>query len=221
MLELGKRLTKELGLDQSADTLGRWMAHYIAELIYNAENASPDEQPMTMKACYEAILNLWQHRHALPDGKRPLEELEPLLRAIESLDPEDDTPRCFRSMRAAIDDEEEDGDTKAWLTLVDGIDYSAKVLIRYCLIRAAESALNKSAEWVKLAEAAGADDGVEFPLIRVISSEADILEASNPGEAERRLIEDRINRLEAFAERAMAVASELRQGLDQTEGTKG
>lgn len=221
VLELGKRLTKELGLDQSVDTLGRWMAHYIAELIHNAENASPDERPMRMKACYEAILNLWQHRHALPDGKRPFEELEPLLRAIESLDPEDDTPRYFRSIRAAIDDEEKNDDTKVWLTLLDGIDYSAKVLIRYCLARAAEVTLNKSAEWVRLAEAAGADDGIEFPLIRVVSREAGILEASDPGEVERKLIEDRINRLEAFAERAMAVASELRQGLHQTGGTKG
>ena len=31
VLALGKKLVDELGLDQSVDTLGRWMAHYIAE----------------------------------------------------------------------------------------------------------------------------------------------------------------------------------------------
>lgn len=40
------------------------------------------------------------HRAAFPNGKRPFEDLEPVMRAIESLDPEDDTPRYFRSARA-------------------------------------------------------------------------------------------------------------------------
>jgi len=31
VLKLGKQLIAELGLDQSIDTLSRWMAHYIAE----------------------------------------------------------------------------------------------------------------------------------------------------------------------------------------------
>lgn len=196
------------------------MAHYIAELIHNAENASAEERPMKMKACYDAILGLWQHRYALPDGKGPFGELEPLLRTIESLDPEDDTPRYFRSIRAAIDDTQEDDETKSWLDLIDGIDYSSRVLICYCLIQASQNALNRSAEWVRLAEAAGTAEGVEFSLIRVVSREADILEAPDSAGVDRGLIEDRISRLEAFAERAMAVAFELRQGLHQTKGTK-
>ena len=64
-LELGRKLTKELGIDQSVDTLGRWMAHYIAELIQDAEKASAEERPAKMRACCDAILNLWKHRHTL------------------------------------------------------------------------------------------------------------------------------------------------------------
>lgn len=210
-LELGRQLVKELGLDQSVDTLGRWMAHYIAELIQDAEKASAEEKPVKIQACCDAILNLWKHRHMLPDGKRPFEELEPILRTLESLDPKDDTPRYFRSVRAVVDDAEENDETKFWLKLIDGLDYSAKILIRYYLTQAAQNSLNKSLEWVRLAEALGVEEGVEFSFIRMIREENNILEGSDSKGIERKHIEERINRLEAFAKMVMAVASELRQ----------
>ena len=219
-LELGRKLVKELGLDQSVDTLGRWMAHYIAELIQDAKKASAEEKPAKMQACCDAILNLWKHRHMLPDGKRPFEELEPILRTLESLDPENDTPRYFRSVRTFVDDAEENDETKSWLKLIDGLDYSAKILIRYCLTQAAQNALNKSLEWVSLAEAAGADKSAEFSLIHVIIEEDSVLKASDPDEKERKHIEDRIKRLESFAKMAMAVASELRKKVQETQKTK-
>ena len=158
-LELGRKLTEELGLDQSVDTLGRWMAHYIAELIQSAEKASAEERPAKMRECCEAILNIWKHRQTLPNGKRPFEEIEPILRTLESLDLEDDSSRYLRSARVASDDDTEDNDTNLWLNFADELDYSAKILIGYCLNQAAQNALDKSAEWVALAEAAGADDG--------------------------------------------------------------
>jgi len=220
-LELGRKLVKELGLDQSVDTLGRWMAHYIAELIQDVEEASAEEKPAKMQACCDAILNLWKHQHMLPDGKRPFEELEPILRTLESLDPEDDTPRYFRSVRAVVDDAEENDETKSWLKLIDGLDYSAKILIRYCLTQAAQNALNKSLEWVSLAEEAGADESGEFPLVRVMFEEDNVLKASDPDEKERERIEGRIKRLESFAEMAMAVVSELRKKVQEIQETKG
>lgn len=212
-LDLGRKLVKELGLDQSVDTLGRWMAHYIAELIQDAEKASAEEKPAKMQACCDAILNLWKHQHVLPGGKRPFEELEPILRTLDSLDPENDTPRYFRSERAVVDDAKENDETKSWLKLIDGLDYSAKILIRYCLTQAAQNALNKSLEWVSLAEAAGVDESAEFPLVRVMFEDDNVLKASDPDEKERKHIEDRVERLESFAEMAMAVAKELRQKL--------
>lgn len=173
---------------------------------------------MKMQVCCDAILNLWKHRHTLPDGKRPFEELEPLLRTLESLDPEDDTPRYFRSVRAVADDTYENDETKSWLKLIDGLDYSARILIRYCLTQAAQNALNKSMEWVTLAQAAGVDEGPEFPLIQVIFEEDSMLKASDPSEEEKKYIEDRINRLESFAKMAMEVVSHLRKEVRQTKG---
>lgn len=212
-LQLGRRLTKELGLDQSVDTLGRWMAHHIAELIHEAENASAEERPAKMQVCSEAILNIWRYLHELPDGKRPFEELEPILRALESLDPDDDTPRYYRSARSAAEEEEEDSAAKSWLQLIDGLDYSARLLIRYCFTRAAQTTLDKAAEWVELAEAAGADDEIEFPIIRVVVAENNLLTKSDPDEIEKEQLQDRINRLEGFIEMANALAFELRQRI--------
>lgn len=86
VLALGKRLVEELGLEPSVDTLGRWMAHYIAELIKRAEETNnPAERRMARKSCCETILRLWKHRSSLPHAARPLGNLESVLNAIENL----------------------------------------------------------------------------------------------------------------------------------------
>jgi hypothetical protein len=194
------------------------MAHYIAELIQDAEKAGPEERPAKMRACYDAIINLWEHRYTLTDGKRPFEELEPLLRTLKSLDPEDDAPRYFRSVRSVADDADENDETKSLLRLIDHLDHSARILIRFCLTLAAQSALDQSMEWVSLAQAAGVDEGPEFPLVQAIFEEDRMLKTSDPSEEEKKCIEDRTNRLESFARVAMEVASDLRKKVQQTKG---
>lgn len=193
------------------------MAHYIAELIEDAEKARAEERPEKMRACCDAILNLWKHRQTLPDGRRPFLEMEPMLRTLASLDPESSTPRYFRSVRTAAEDAKETDEAISWLQLIDDLDYSARILIRYCLTQAAQKSLNRSMEWVGLAEAAGADEGVEFPLVRIIIQERSALKASDPDEEEKKLFENRIERLQAFAKTAMAVASELRKEVQPAQ----
>lgn len=212
-LQLGRKLTQELALDKSGDTLGLWMAHYTAELIHDAENASAEERPAKMQVCSEAILNLWRRLHELPDGKRPFEEHEPILRALESLDPDADTPRYYRSAKTASEGEEEDTAAKSWLQRIDSLDYSARLLIRYCFTRAAQTTLDKAAEWVALAEATGADDQIEVHIIRAVADENDLLTKLNLDEIEKEQLQDRINRLEEFIVMANALTSELRQRI--------
>jgi hypothetical protein len=98
ILALGRKLVEELGLEPSVDTLGRWMAHYIADLMAKAKNATADEKGPAEKNCLEAILALWKHRAEMPNAKRPFEETESIVRAIQSLDPDEATPRYFRSV---------------------------------------------------------------------------------------------------------------------------
>ena len=217
-LELGRRLTKELGIDQSVDTLGRWMAHYIAELILNAEKVSAEERPAKTRTCCEEILKLWNHRYVLPEGKRPFEELEPILRAIENLDPESNTPIFSRLSRSISEgNAEENNESEYWLKLANELDYSAKILIRFCLTQAAQNALDKSVEWVRLAEEAGADVGIEYPLIRMVFDEEVLLTTPDPSETERKCIEDRIERLETFIKMSMALVSDLRKQIEETQ----
>ena len=212
-MDLGKALVEELGLDQSVDTLSRWMAHHIAELIESVETAKAEDRQVKTNECANAILNLWEHRHLLPNGKRPFGDMQPILRALESLDPTDDTPRYFRSLRTTVDETELNTETRKWFELADGIDYSAKILIRYCLTQAAQTTLDRAKEWVALAEAVGFDDGVEFPAIHTITDEDNLLKTSEPDDKKQTILENRIKRLESFKIMSDALTSDLRRQL--------
>src|SRR6266849_5134822 len=88
ILKLGKKIVDELGLDQTVDTLGRWMAHYIAGKVRDVEATTGEDHAQKMSECSDAILKLWAHRSELPNGKRPFEGFEPIFRALQSLDPD-------------------------------------------------------------------------------------------------------------------------------------
>lgn len=215
ILEIGRALIKELALEPGDDTLCRWMAHYIAELIEGAETATEADRPEKLAKCSEIILALWQHRYELPNGKRPFEEFEPIFRAIESLDPDDESPRYFRSVRNASDKADINTESKKWLELAEGLDYSAKLLIRYCLEQASQDALDKTQEWVKLAEAAALEDGIDLPVVRFITAESELMNESRTEERARKLVEDRVNRLNAFKEMVDSLASDMRRKLEE------
>lgn len=219
VLALGRKLVEELGLEQSVDTLGRWMAHYIADLVTKAEKASGDEKKVAERECSAAILALWRHRSELPDGRRPFQALEPVMRAIESLDPENSTPRYFRAARPPMDEAAETSEQRRWLALADELDYSAKVLIGYCLAEAAEAALDKSKEWVTLATEIE-DDGVPEIVVRIVSAAADVINESEVNEASRSLLKDRIQRLHAFLEMAESLVNTLEECLQAQPSAK-
>jgi len=70
--------------------------------------------------------------------------------------------------------------------------------------------MDRSLEWVKLAESAGTDVTAEFPVIRVALEEESMSDGTGSGGIEKQLVEDPIERLESFAKVAAAIASELR-----------
>ena len=187
------------------------MAHYIAGLIRDVEEASPEEKHEKMWICSDAILKLWKHRSVF-NHSRPFEDIEPLLRALMSLDPENNTPRYFFTSKAFNEDADESEATNSWLKLIDGIDLSARILIRYCLVQAAQGDLDKSKEWVRIAQAAGADEGPEFALYEILFTESAMIE--DPNQEERERLANRIKRLESFAEMAMKVAAELKATVE-------
>ena len=75
VVELGRQIVKELGLEPSVDTLGRWMAHHLAELLNRAENAPDEEKDAARRECSDLIVELWIHRASLPTNRRPWSHL--------------------------------------------------------------------------------------------------------------------------------------------------
>ena len=76
VVTLGKRIVQELDLEDSVDTLGRWMAHRIAELMERAEQAQTDEdREAARRDCTNVIIRLWEHRGKFP-FKPPLADCD-------------------------------------------------------------------------------------------------------------------------------------------------
>jgi len=79
---LGERIVEEFGLGTSTDTLGRWMAHRVAELMDRAEQAPAGaEGEAARRECSDLIIKLWERRSHWPHG-RPLAEVAGLLKTL-------------------------------------------------------------------------------------------------------------------------------------------
>ena len=216
VLALGQKIVDELGIDQSTDTLGRWIAHYIAEKMEDAEAATGEARDKKMSECNDLILKLWAHRSDLSNGQRPFEDFEPIFRALKSLDLDDTMPRYFREARLAADLNDEDELVAQWLTMASELDYTARMLIRYCLAIAAQDAVDKSRDWVKLAEAVTKEDDIDIRIMRLITDDVDDLNTEEPDDPKKRKIEDLLKRLEAFTDFSNELSSHFRQQLEQT-----
>jgi uncharacterized protein YgfB (UPF0149 family) len=210
VLALGRKLVDELALEDSTDTLGRWMAHYLAGLITKAENAKGSDKSIAEQKCFEAVLALWKHRSELPSGKRPFQELEPVIKAVESLDPETEVPRYFRTARPPKDEVPETSEQAKWLDRANTLDLSAKVLIGFCLAEAAGAAHDKSKEWVKLAEAISGDGGAPEFVIQFISRAMDVAKEPDINSTLRELLNDKIERLREFIRTAETIADVIK-----------
>ncbi|MGE8438660.1 MAG: AVAST type 3 anti-phage protein Avs3b [Pseudomonas palmensis] len=213
-MALGKKLVTEQGFDGSVDTLGRWMAHHIAELIQEAESANDDARPVKMASVREAVLALWSHRHALPNGRSPFVGMEPIFNALESLNP--DTPhfRYFSTSSAPDTSDEESEEVQKYVEMAKAVDRASKVIISFCIAEAAQRALDSSKEWVQLASKAEADEGFDITLIRIIADRSDLMNAPNPATKRRRILNDRKQKLEAL----LIGASEVLESIDAKLG---
>ncbi|RUR55186.1 AVAST type 3 anti-phage proein Avs3b [Vreelandella populi] len=213
VLDLGKKLVNDLGLDDGVDTLGRWMAHYIAELILDTESAALEDKAAKQERCSSAILDLWRHRAELPKGTRPFEGTESVLRALENLDPCDEAPKYFQRQRIMATNAEPNIKVENWLETADCIDLAARQLIRFCLACASQTAQERTAEWVTLAESVGLNDDMDVRALRILMSEAELYGDEPVEDAERKKIEERLGQLETFQEVAEMLAGVLRDRL--------
>ena len=221
VLTLGRKLVDELGREPRVDTLARWMAHYVAELIDAAANAPAREREVARRVCFEAILALWDHRAALPDGRRPFEDLEPVVRALESLDPANETPRYFASARRAMESGDDAPADQALLDFVGGVDEAARIVTAEALMEAAGGALEESQELVAVAKAAQVDAGAAGIVVSFLSRESGYEGQSGRTDGGRAELVERIDRLERFVKLAAGVSEALRERLDALASDRG
>lgn len=86
VLGLGKHLVRELDFEDGVDTLGRWMAHHLAELMHEAEKGKTvAKRTKAKKQATETILKIWEHRKVLQRESYPLSKYEDLLKIIDRL----------------------------------------------------------------------------------------------------------------------------------------
>lgn len=214
VLTLGRKLVDELGQEGRVDTLARWMAHYVAELIEAAENAPAGERDSARRGCFEVILALWDHRAALPDGRRPFEDVEPVLRALESLDPEREAPRYFVSARRGMESREDAPADQGLLDFVVGADETARIVIAEALVEAAGGALEGSEELLAVTKAAEVDTGAVGSVLTFVSKESGYEAGSGRTVGGRAELVGRLERLERFVTLAARVSEVLKERLD-------
>lgn len=216
-IELGKRLVQELGIEDSNDTLSRWMAHYIAEKIEEARSAEGDTKRAAIRECFKAILELWEHRSVFPTGRRPFGDFESLFDTLSSLNIHDRTPRYFRTPRIAAT-ESVVSESQRWLNAATGLDDAARVLIRYCLAVAAENAVDKSREWVELVQALDRPKDFDVQIVHFLTDDIGAMVKPAESDPKREELTRLKERLDAFMSVARSVSGHLKHQL-QNSGT--
>jgi len=131
VLGLGQHLVRELGLEDGVDTLGRWMAHYLAELIDEADNSSTVAKRIkARKEATATILKIWDHRTSLPGKAYPLAPYKDILRVIDQLQPDSNPFRYFGRH----------ADNKREQLVADLFDGLSRLIIALLLMKIAPSA---------------------------------------------------------------------------------
>lgn len=62
IFNLGKAIVREMEIEGSTDTVGRWMAHHLAELMEAAKEEVGSEKTDQTDKCRDAIINVWKYR---------------------------------------------------------------------------------------------------------------------------------------------------------------
>ena len=171
---LGRKIVAQLNVDPDIDILSRWLSHYLAEKLTAFEKASGADRATLGRECANLVLQVWEHRHALPDGRRPFEGFEILLAALRQLNPNAERYPYVRFLNEASKPEltSEESDLAKWIEVARLSDIGARALLSTALTAAAECATtDETVEWL---EAAPKDRGPDIQiLIDLIAPEED------------------------------------------------
>lgn len=223
-INLGKALVEELGLNPGVDTLARWMAHYIAEQMTIAENATGNDKIAAEQHCFETILKVWQHRATLPNGRRPFESFEPIFRALERLDPENITPYYYSHLPSpeSRDSNENVDEVQQWLAIAKIIDTAARICLEYVFLQAASKATDeKTITWlVNASDLAKSDDiSLIIHFVHEDSKSEDKEDAKRQQEAKTQRLKSRIEKLDTFINFTQELRAAFLNDLETMSGS--
>ncbi|OYX85553.1 MAG: hypothetical protein B7Y83_04285 [Flavobacteriales bacterium 32-34-25] len=134
-INLGKLLVNELQLETSVDTLGRWMAHYLAIKMSEVENAIGIEKIELEKECFDIILRIWNHRWKLSGNAKPFRNFEPIFEFLVKLNPERQRPYYFDNFLEDknIEITKKPSNSDVWLKIAKDVDKYARICINQAL----------------------------------------------------------------------------------------
>lgn len=215
IFNLGKALVEQLGIDPGVDTLSRWMAHYVAEQITLAENATGKEKSEAENECFETILKLWHHRAYYPNGQQPFKDFELIYRTLERLVPENPNP-FFYSIKTD-DTNKESSEVQQWLDIALSIDEAARVWLEYVFHQAALNASDdRTLTWLENAMSLPESDDVQIvnhilEINNIDDNEGDLLQEARIRQV---MIESRIKKLDGFIQFSQILRAEFADELE-------
>jgi hypothetical protein len=152
VLELGRLLASEL---EHTDTLGRWIAHYLAERMTGLQQKTESERAITETEVVDLILRLWALRRQLPVGRLPLAEVDEVEAVIARLAPGRRSWAHFGAFAAGTEPSTEATEASTILKAALLVDQLAGDLVHGLIGRAAALAEGDEAAWVTQAEQIG------------------------------------------------------------------
>ena len=213
IISLGRQLVAQLSVHDRTDIFSRWVAHYVAEQIAAIEISTGQEKAAAEKQCFDAILTLWSHRNKLPDGLRPLESFEPVLRALARLDPEEPRSMYYHFQRSP-ETTEEPSEVSQLVDFVISLDRVARILIEFALDLATAKALRPETKSI-LENAFPSQMANDLHSIRQLTQRMEAGNYSNTDTLRQK--KERFEELEKFCSLCESVKDEMKAEIKAAE----
>lgn len=171
IIKLGKKMIEEVKLQNSVDTLSKWMIYYISELIVKAENETGEKKAELNLECCNVILKVWEQRHSQNAISSPFEKFQKVYEVLTQLNIDDQW--SFYSWRYKPEhDEAISSSQRYWLSLIKELDQVVKVWIKYFSYEAANELVDEGINgWLDVLE--GIEDTESDLLKQILFLEKD------------------------------------------------
>lgn len=151
-MALGIKLSAHL---EKTDTLGRWMAHHLADRIVNLEQITGSDRVRAENEITDLIFRFWSIRRNFPGDAYPLVEIDDVESAIARLAPGRRAWSYYNIFEPNFEPASEELDTNTTLNAALHIDRIAGNLVNSLIGYAATVATTKNATWVEHLENIG------------------------------------------------------------------